>query len=74
MTMRELFEFVTDPNHFATVKTALEKMNYVCRDAGVQYLPKIFVELSSLDEARSKKLIEAIEQLDFVVAVHTNIS
>merc|ERR1711874_384737 len=69
-----LFEFVTDPNHFATVKVALEKMNYVCRDAGVQYLPKIVVELNSLDAARSKKLIEALEQLDVVVSVHTNIS
>jgi len=70
----KMLEFVTGSNDFSSVKMELEKKKYIFEDSSIQYVPRVYLELSPLDSHRANLLIQSLEELDKVVGVHSNIA
>lgn len=63
----------TKPNELAQVKDALEVAGITIEDASFAYIAKSEVHVKDLDKAQSiMKLMDTLESLDDVVAVHAN--
>ena len=63
----------TDQKELAKVRTSLVEAGLEVKDAELQYIPNTPVEISDEEVARKvMKLLDAIDDLDDVVNVHTN--
>jgi YebC/PmpR family DNA-binding regulatory protein len=67
------FEVLTAPDDYSAVKAAVEAAGFVPADADVTMRPATTVELFGDAAITCMKLIEALEDLDDVQAVYTNV-
>ena len=65
-------EVLTPPTEFEAVKNALEKAGFKAEVAEVTMRAETPIELAGDDAARMQKLLDVIEDLDDVQAVHHN--
>lgn len=69
----DVISVYTKLNNLAQVKESLEAAGIVASDAGFEYIAKTDVHVADVDKAKSiLKLIDTLEELDDVVAVHAN--
>jgi transcriptional/translational regulatory protein YebC/TACO1 len=63
----------TDQKDLAKVRTAIIEAGLEVKDAELQYVPNASIEISD-DEVAGKleKVLDALDELDDVVNVHTN--
>jgi len=67
-------EFLCGPFDFPEVRSKAEEMNFEVLDASVAYIPSQWLELErEKDRAGFTKLIEALDDNQFVTAVHHNV-
>lgn len=69
----EVYEIITDPSDFDKVNTKLEEMNIKTIEAGIQSVPKLKVPSDDSLSESIEKLVEALEDLDDVQEVFTNL-
>lgn len=63
----------TDQKELAKVRTALLGAKLELKDAGLQYVPNLHIEINDVETAtKLMKVLDALEDLDDVVHVHTN--
>lgn len=65
-------EIVTAPSDLMKVRQALIDAGLTVNEAELKYLPTNTIELSDEDGEKLGKLLDAIDDLDDVTAVHTN--
>lgn len=64
---------LTPPNELMAVKEKIEGAGFTVDVAELAYLPKSYIAVSDVDKAKSVlKLVDTLEDLDDVVAVHSN--
>lgn len=68
----EMFIITTPPELLFQVKEAIDKMGIKCESADLQRIPKVYVECSPEDQKANLELMEYLEGLDDVDAVHHN--
>lgn len=68
----EVFEIITPPDDFETVKSALDNASITYEDAEVTMLPKTTTNLEGKDAEKMIKLMETLEDSDDVQKVYTN--
>lgn len=68
----DLFIITTPPDLLFQVKEAIDKAGVKCEDASLQMIPKTYVECSPEDQKANLELIEYLEDLEDVDAVHHN--
>jgi transcriptional/translational regulatory protein YebC/TACO1 len=68
----DVYEVVTSPESFADVKTALEEAGVELESADVAMRPTTTVPVEEADVGKLLGLIDALEELDDVQAVHAN--
>jgi YebC/PmpR family DNA-binding regulatory protein len=71
-TEDDLYIITTPPEQLFHVKEAIAKMGVKCEEAELQQIPKTMVECSPEDQKANLELIEYLEGLDDVDAVHHN--
>lgn len=71
-TEEELYMITTPPDQLFQVKDAIDALGIKCESAELQMLPKVFVECNPEDQKANLELIEWLEGLDDVDAVHHN--
>jgi YebC/PmpR family DNA-binding regulatory protein len=71
-TEDEMYIITTPPELLFQVKEAIDKMGIKCESADLQRIPKVYVECSSEDQKSNLELIEYLEGLDDIDAVHHN--
>jgi YebC/PmpR family DNA-binding regulatory protein len=64
----------TKPEALASVREALLAKNLPVLDAELQYIANAPLELTGEDEAKAEQLLDAIDDLDDVQNVHTNLA
>jgi YebC/PmpR family DNA-binding regulatory protein len=67
-----VFEVITEPAEFTTVRRALEEAGVEMESAEMAYRPTSLVPIEEGDAGRLMKLIEILEDNDDVSAVHAN--
>jgi len=72
LTDEDVFEVITEPSDFTTVRKALEQAGVEMDSAEMAYRPSILVPLDEGQAGRLMRLIEALEDNDDVSAVHAN--
>jgi len=70
--IEKAFEIVTSPAEIDAVRGALEQRKVPVLDAEVAFVPQSTVRVEGKDAHAVVKLIEALEELDDVQAVHAN--
>jgi YebC/PmpR family DNA-binding regulatory protein len=68
----DVFEITCEPGDLAAVRAALDAAGIAVESAEVAQLPKVRVELDEDGATRLLRLIDALEDLDDVDAVHAN--
>jgi YebC/PmpR family DNA-binding regulatory protein len=68
----DVFEIITEPGDLGPVREALLEAGVEIESADVSQRPKSRVPLQEADASRLMKLIDALEELDDVGAVHAN--
>jgi YebC/PmpR family DNA-binding regulatory protein len=68
----DVFEVVCEQADFAAVRSALEQAGVEMESAELTYRPSILVPVDEAHAARLMRLIDALEELDDVGAVHSN--
>ncbi len=68
----EMFIITTPPDQLFHVKEAIDKMGVKCEEAELKMIPKLYVECSPEDQKANLELMEYLEDLDDVDAVHHN--
>jgi YebC/PmpR family DNA-binding regulatory protein len=68
----DVFEVITEPSDLVPVREALREAGVEFESADVTQRPKSRVPLDEADAAKLLKLIDALEELDDVGAVHAN--
>ncbi|HEX2579026.1 MAG TPA: YebC/PmpR family DNA-binding transcriptional regulator [Rhabdochlamydiaceae bacterium] len=68
----ELYLITTPPDLLFQVKEAIDKRGIKCESADLQRIPKLYVECSPEDRKSNLELIEYLEGLDDIDAVHHN--
>ena len=69
----DFYEVVTAVSDYDSVAKALEDKQIKCESSDLVYLPNVEVPISDADTAKKiQKLIDALEDLDDVKAVHSN--
>ncbi len=68
----EVFEIITTPEDFPSVKEALQKEGYTFFGADVVYIPQTEAALEGEDVKKMNKLIDMLEDNDDVQEVHHN--
>jgi YebC/PmpR family DNA-binding regulatory protein len=68
----DVFEVITEPSDLVAVREALREAGVEVESADVTQRPKSRVPLDEADAAKLLKLIDALEELDDVGAVHAN--
>jgi YebC/PmpR family DNA-binding regulatory protein len=71
-TEDEIYIITTPPELLFQVKDAIDKMGIKCESADLQRIPKVYVECSPEDQKSNLDLIEYLEGLDDIDAVHHN--
>jgi YebC/PmpR family DNA-binding regulatory protein len=71
-TEDEMYIITTPPELLFQVKEAIDKMGVKCESADLQRIPKVYVECSPEDQKANLELMEYLEGLDDVDAVHHN--
>jgi YebC/PmpR family DNA-binding regulatory protein len=71
-TEDEVFIITTLPDLLFQVKEAVEALGIKCESAEPQMVPKVYVECSPEDQKANLELIEWLEEIDDVDAVHHN--
>ncbi|HUB73049.1 MAG TPA: YebC/PmpR family DNA-binding transcriptional regulator [Solirubrobacteraceae bacterium] len=72
LTDEDVFEVITDVGDFAAVRQALEHAGVEIDSAELAYRPSTVVPVDEAQAGRLLHLIEALEELDDVSAVHAN--
>lgn len=67
-----MYIITTPPELLFQVKDAIDKMGVKCESADLQRIPKIYVDCSPEDQKANLDLMEYLEGLDDVDAVHHN--
>ena len=67
-----IYEIVTDPTDFMTVRQALEDAGIAFTSAELAMLPKTTVQLEMSDAKKMLRLIDALEECEDVQEVHAN--
>lgn len=65
-------EVITVAGDLAKVREALKSANFEIKSADLQYVASTKVPVAGDDVAKLEKLLDALDDLDDVVAVHTN--
>jgi YebC/PmpR family DNA-binding regulatory protein len=68
----DLFEVITEPADFSAVRQALEDAGVEMQSAEMVYRPSSRVPVGEAQAAKLMRLIDALEELDDVDAVHAN--
>jgi YebC/PmpR family DNA-binding regulatory protein len=68
----EMYIITTPPELLFQVKEAIDKMGIKCESADLQRIPKVYVECSPEDQKSNLELMEYLEGLDDIDAVHHN--
>jgi YebC/PmpR family DNA-binding regulatory protein len=68
----EMYIITTPPDLLFQVKEAITKMGVKCEEAELQMIPKVYVECTPEDQKANLELIEYLEDLDDIDAVHHN--
>jgi YebC/PmpR family DNA-binding regulatory protein len=68
----DVFEVICDPAQFTAVRAALEDAGVELESAELAYRPSILVPVDEQQAGRLMHLIEVLEELDDVEAVHAN--
>jgi YebC/PmpR family DNA-binding regulatory protein len=68
----DVFEVISDPAQLSDVRGALEDAGVELQSAELAYRPSILVPVDEQQAARLMHLIEVLEELDDVEAVHAN--
>jgi YebC/PmpR family DNA-binding regulatory protein len=68
----EMYIITTPPELLFQVKEAIDKMGIKCESADLERIPKVYVECSPEDQKANLELMEYLEGLDDVDAVHHN--
>jgi YebC/PmpR family DNA-binding regulatory protein len=71
-TEDEMYIITTPPERLFQVKEVIDKMGIKCESADLQRIPKVYVECSPEDQKSNLELMEYLEGLDDVDAVHHN--
>jgi len=71
-TDEDVFEVITEPGDFTTVRKALEDAGIEMESAEMAYRPTSLVPIGEAEASRLMKLIEKLEDNDDVSAVHAN--
>ncbi|MGO1401270.1 MAG: YebC/PmpR family DNA-binding transcriptional regulator [Flaviflexus sp.] len=69
----ETYEIVSEPNDVVAVRTALQEAGYDYDSAEVQFVPSMKVEVNKEDAEKVMKVIDAVEDLDDVQNVYSNV-
>ena len=69
----DLIEIYAEPSRFADVRKALEDAGFAAEDARLTMVPKRRMELSESDTLSVMRLIDALEDMDDVQEVHSNL-
>jgi transcriptional/translational regulatory protein YebC/TACO1 len=69
----ELIEIYTGPANFAAVQKALEEADIATKDIRLTMVPKRTMTLDEDETLRAMRLIDALEELDDVQEVHSNL-
>jgi YebC/PmpR family DNA-binding regulatory protein len=70
--VEKAFEIVTGPAEMDAVRSALDRKKVPVMDAEIAYVPQSTVRVEGKEAHAVVKLIEALEELDDVQAVHAN--
>jgi YebC/PmpR family DNA-binding regulatory protein len=68
----DVFEVISEPADFTAVRNALEQAGVEMESAELTYRPSILVPVDEAQAGKLVRLIEALEDLDDVAAVHGN--
>jgi len=68
----EVYEIITDPSNFATVREKLEENGLEFLEAEVQMIPSTTVDLDEAGVEKMERLIERLEELDDVANIYHN--
>jgi transcriptional/translational regulatory protein YebC/TACO1 len=68
----DVFEVLCDPSELAAVRAALEQAGIEVEESQVAQRPKSLVPLDEAGAVKLMKLIDGLEDLDDVNAVHAN--
>ena len=68
----DVFEVITEPSALTAVRAALDEAGIAIENAEVAQRPKTLVPLDEDGATKLMKLIDALEDLDDVDAVHAN--
>ncbi len=71
-TDEDVFEVITEPADFAAVRHALEDAGVQAESAELAYRPSTVVPVDEAQAGKLMRLIETLEDLDDVSAVHAN--
>jgi YebC/PmpR family DNA-binding regulatory protein len=71
-TDEDVFEVITEPADFATVRKALEDADVEVESAELAYRPSTVVPVDEAQAGKLMRLIESLEDSDDVSAVHAN--
>lgn len=69
---QDVYEIVTAPHNFESVKNVLEKEKILMASAETTYIPKTTVKVEGKQAEQIVKLMEALEELDDVQQVYSN--
>ena len=68
----EVYEVITDPADFITVREKLEEQGLEFLDADIQMVPTTTIDLDEKDAEKMERLIDNLEDLDDVANVYHN--
>lgn len=68
----DMYIITTDPIDLYTVKEAIQKLGFECDEASLEMIPKSYVECDLETAKANLALIDWLEQLEDVDAVHHN--
>jgi transcriptional/translational regulatory protein YebC/TACO1 len=70
--VEKVFEITTAPAEMEAVREALQRRGVPVLEAQVSFVPQSTVRVEGKDAAAVLRLVEALEELDDVQAVHAN--
>lgn len=68
----EVYEIMTEPSEFTTVREKLEEAGLEFLEADVQMIPTTTVKLNEQDAEKMERLIDRLEELDDVADIYHN--
>lgn len=74
ITAEEYYEVFTDPKLVEDIKAALKKAGLTVEEAEVEWVPKNTIELDEEAQAKAYEFLSAIQDLDDVEEVYTNVA